>query len=151
MEAFSAVVLLALRLLMVLALYAFLGWAFFTLWRDLKSQAQTTTNQKVPGLQVTLPGVDEASQVLRFTAPDITIGRHPSCEWMLADETVSSRHARLSYHHEQWWVEDLDSRNGTFLNSASLTAPAVLTNNDQVRCGEVSFTVQLEDFAQEQQ
>jgi pSer/pThr/pTyr-binding forkhead associated (FHA) protein len=151
MEAFSAVVLLALRLLMVLALYAFLGWAFFTLWRDLKSQAQATTNQKVPGLQVTLLGAGEASQVLRFTAPDITIGRHPSCEWMLADETVSSRHARLSYHHEQWWVEDLDSRNGTFLNSASLTAPAVLTNNDQVRCGEVSFTVQLEDFAQEQQ
>lgn len=149
MENLSAVVLLALRLLMVLALYAFLGWCFYTLWRDLKAQAQSAHKQRVPSFQAVMAGENGTSESMRFSAPQVTIGRHPSCEWMLVDETVSSRHARMSYHHDQWWLEDLDSRNGTFLNGAQLSEPVVLTGHDLVRCGQVSFNVVFDD-AEEQ-
>lgn len=144
MENVSAILLLALRILMAVALYGFLGWCFLTLWRDLQHQAKSLAKQRVPPLLITLQGENGQSERLRFTSPEITIGRHPSCEWVLANETVSSRHARLVYHHDQWWLEDLSSRNGTFLNEATVTAPAVLTNGDQVRCGQVNFTVELE-------
>ena len=146
MENISAVILLLLRLLMAVALYAFLGWCFYILWRDLRTQAQGAARHRVPGVTLALAGVNGAAdEILRFAVPEITIGRHPSCEWMLVDETVSSRHARLSYHHDQWWLEDLTSRNGTFLNGEPLSEPVVLTENDQVRCGQVDFTVVFDE------
>jgi len=148
MENPSAIILVALRLLMALGLYAFLGWAFLGLWRDLKLQAQSAAKQRLPALRASLMGKGDGEN-LSFTSPEVTIGRHPSCEWILADETVSSRHARLSFRRGQWWLEDLGSRNGTFLNGEALSAPAVLTNLDQVRCGQVQFTIALEDNSAE--
>src|SRR3972149_1242534 len=145
----SATILLALRLIMAVALYAFLGWGLLILWRDLKNQAQTLTKHKVPAIRISLLNGKEKSEELRFTSPEIVIGRHPSCEWVLANDTVSSRHARMVYHHDQWWLEDLGSRNGTFLNGAALTAPAVLANMDQVRCGKVNFSIAMEDGLEE--
>lgn len=144
MENLSASILLALRLLMALVLYGFLGWCFLTMWRDLQQQVQSAAKQRVPPLLITLPGANGTAEQLRFTAPEIIIGRHPSCEWVLQNETVSSRHARLVYHHDQWWLEDLDSRNGTFLNNEALTAPAVLTDQDVIRCGQVNFSLRFE-------
>lgn len=135
-----AYILLALRALMVLALYGFLAWCFLTLWRELKQQASNLAQRRVPALLVI-----QSDTQMRFAVPEVTIGRHPGCEWVLADETVSSRHARLVYHHDHWWLEDLGSRNGTFLNGDALTAPAVLTNQDQIRCGQVGFALQIED------
>jgi pSer/pThr/pTyr-binding forkhead associated (FHA) protein len=150
MESLSAYLLLALRLFMALALFAFLGWGLLTLWRDLKLQATSASKQRVPPVQLSLLGEDGAPETLRFTAAEITIGRHPSCEWLLSDETISARHARLAYHHDQWWLEDLGSRNGTFLNDEALTGPVVLAQNDQIRCGQVGFTIVFEDVAEKQ-
>lgn len=144
MGSLSAALLLVLRILMALGLYGFLGWCFLVLWRDLKQHAQSLAKQRVPPVRITLQGADSQGEQLRFTTPEITIGRHPSCEWVLPNETVSSRHARLVYHHDQWWLEDLNSRNGTFLNGEALTAPAVLTDKDNIRCGQVSFSLELE-------
>jgi hypothetical protein len=144
MSNLSAYVLLALRILMALALYGFLAWCFLTLWRELRQQAQNLAQQRIPALLINLAG-----EQLRFTTPEITIGRHPSCEWMLPDETVSSRHARLVYHHDQWWLEDLGSRNGTLLNGEALSAPAVLTSEDKVSCGQVNFSIQIQPAATE--
>jgi pSer/pThr/pTyr-binding forkhead associated (FHA) protein len=145
----SATILLALRLIMAAALYAFLAWGILILWRDLRNQAQSLSKQKVPALRVSLLGDQNRSEELRFTSPEIVIGRHPRCEWVLANDTVSSRHACMVYHHDQWWLEDLGSRNGTFLNGAALTAPAVLANMDQVRCGQVNFSIAMEDGLEE--
>jgi len=150
MENLSASILLSLRVLMALALYGFLGWCFLTMWRDLQQQAQSAAKQHVPALLITLQAANGSAEELRFTAPEIIIGRHPSCEWVLQNETVSSRHARLVYHHDQWWLEDLDSRNGTFLNGEALTAPAVLTDQDIIRCGQVSFSLAFEGLHAEE-
>lgn len=145
MENLSAYLLLALRLLMALALYAFLGWALYTLWRDLRSESQSLESQRIPPIALLLQNVEEA-QATRFSAPEIVVGRHPRCEWVLGHDTVSSRHARLVFHHEQWWLEDLSSRNGTYLNGEAVAAPVVLAHQDTVRCGQISFSVWLEDI-----
>lgn len=145
----SATILLALRLIMAVALYVFLGWGILTLWRDLRNQAQSLARQKVPALTISLVSDQKKPKELRFTSPEVVIGRHPSCEWVLANDTVSSRHARMVFHHDQWWLEDLGSRNGTFLNDTALTAPTVLANMDQVRCGQVSFSIAMDDGLEE--
>jgi hypothetical protein len=147
MENFSAYLLLALRLLMALALYAFLGWTFYIIWRDLRQQAESLTHLRVPPLLISLAEENGLGEQLRFTSPEIVIGRHPNCEWVLENETVSTKHARLLFHHDQWWLEDLHSRNGTFLNEQVLTSPVVLANDDRVRCGQVNFEIRFEELS----
>jgi pSer/pThr/pTyr-binding forkhead associated (FHA) protein len=61
----------------------------------------------------------------------------------LEDAAASARHARLSYHHNQWWLEDLGSTNGTLLNQEKLALPTVVISGDEFRCGETRFTITL--------
>lgn len=47
---------------------------------------------------------------------ELVIGRHPSCDVVVADETVSRRHAQLTFRDGGWILQDLHSTNGTRLN-----------------------------------
>jgi hypothetical protein len=47
---------------------------------------------------------------------ELLIGRHPSCDIVVAADTVSRRHARLLFRDGGWILQDLDSTNGTRLN-----------------------------------
>jgi pSer/pThr/pTyr-binding forkhead associated (FHA) protein len=61
------------------------------------------------------------------------------------DDTVSARHARLSYHHNQWWVEDLQSRNGTYLNDERVSVPTVIVSGDELRYGQVATLIEIDE------
>lgn len=47
---------------------------------------------------------------------ELLIGRHPGCDVVLEDLSVSRRHARLVFRDARWIVQDLNSTNGTALN-----------------------------------
>jgi pSer/pThr/pTyr-binding forkhead associated (FHA) protein len=47
---------------------------------------------------------------------ELVIGRHPSCDLVLEEATVSRRHALLTFRDGGWTVQDLESTNGTHLN-----------------------------------
>jgi len=49
-----------------------------------------------------------------------TIGRDPTCDVLIADSSVSRFHVRISPTNGQWHVEDLDSGNGSFLDSVRI-------------------------------
>jgi hypothetical protein len=138
----SGPILLVLRLALVIALYAFLAWALITLWRDLKRQGEMLVHQQAPPITLTRNGHREL-EPLRFTTSIVTIGRDPTCDVLLEDKTVSASHAWLSYHHGQWWVEDLQSRNGTFLNNEVVSTQLVLTTDDRLRFGQVEFSIAI--------
>jgi pSer/pThr/pTyr-binding forkhead associated (FHA) protein len=139
----SGPVVLGLRLLLTIVLYVFLGWAFVSLWRDIKLQAALLASRKVPPISLTIARNKSASQIRHFVQPEITIGRDPVCECPVEDAAISGRHARLSYHQNQWWLEDLDSKNGTFLNNEKLDMPTVITSEDEFRCGDIIFVISL--------
>ncbi len=138
----SGIVLLALRLAMALALYAFLGWVLWTLWTDMRQQSLWMASYRVPVICLSYSTV-HGSKVLELRTPEGIIGRNPTADLHLNDETVSARHARLSFHHAQWWIEDLNSRNGTYLNGQMVTEPVVITSGDELRCGQVVMTVHI--------
>jgi pSer/pThr/pTyr-binding forkhead associated (FHA) protein len=144
----TGIVLLILRILLTLALYAFLGWAFWTIWRDLRRQENLLVNQQTPQIELRITDGDLVSEWIEYQGPEIIIGRDPTCECPLQSETVSATHARLAFHHKQWWLEDLNSTNGTFVNSIPVTSPIVVTNDDQIRCGDVILTMRLGKFGQ---
>jgi hypothetical protein len=137
----TGTVLLILRALLVVLLYAFLGWALYTLWRDLRHQSALQAARQVRPVLLTFEGLEHG---LSFAQLEVIIGRSSSCDILLEDKTVSGRHARLSYHHGQWWLEDLASTNGTFLNGEPVNTAVVLTNGDQIRCGQVAGLVRMD-------
>ncbi len=139
----SGPVVLALRLLLAVSLYAFLGWAFASLWRDIKQQGALLASRKIPPISLTIVRGEPASQVRHFVQPEVIIGRDPACECPVADESISARHARLSFHHNQWWLEDLNSTNGTLLNQEKLAMPTVVITDDEFKCGETRFIISL--------
>jgi pSer/pThr/pTyr-binding forkhead associated (FHA) protein len=138
----SGPILLALRILLIASLYGLLGWAFYTLWRDLRRQVDVAAIQIVPLL--TLSGEGETLAVHNFHQEEVQVGRDPAADLCLDHPTISARHARLSYHHSQWWVEDLHSKNGTFLNGEPVMEPMVITQGDKLGFGQVSLIIEME-------
>jgi len=139
----SGSIVLALRLALALALYAFLGWALITLWRDLQKQATALTSRRTPGISLRVRAESAAPVLRHFVQAEITIGRDSTCDIFTSDATISARHARLTYHHAQWWLEDLGSTNGTRLNGQSVTTATVLTNDDEIACGTTTLVVNI--------
>jgi hypothetical protein len=58
----------------------------------------------------------------RLLEPELLVGRATVCSLRLTERHVSAQHALLRLSREQWWVRDLGSRNGTFLDGKKLTA-----------------------------
>ena len=139
-----ATVVLVLRFALAIALYTFLAWGLMALWRDLKQQGTRISAQKKPGLTITVLSEQGRQKQGRFSQSEIIIGRHAHCDLAIMDEALSAQHARLSYHHAQWWLEDLNSTNGTSLNESKLTTPAVIITGDQFKCGNTSFAVRID-------
>jgi pSer/pThr/pTyr-binding forkhead associated (FHA) protein len=140
----SGLILLLLRIALAIGLYTFLGWGLLTLWRDFKRQTSTLASRQPPPITL-LHLIEEETLPYQFNIPEITIGRDPACDCTLNDQTVSAQHTRLSYHQGQWWVEDLRSTNGTFLNQENVAVPLVITDGDELRCGQVIFSILIGD------
>ena len=68
-----------------------------------------------------------------------TVGRQGNLT--ISDEFASSHHARFQVAHGLWFVEDLGSTNGTWLNGRRFRAPQHLKKGDKVKIGRTVMTV----------
>jgi adenylate cyclase len=74
-------------------------------------------------------------------ADGFSIGRGTDNQLPLNDERASRRHALIHDRGEQgFWIVDLGSRNGTFVNQRRVQQPARLKDGDAVRVGATQFT-----------
>lgn len=138
----AGVVVLVFRALLALFLIGFMAFALRTLWRDFSSQSTIVRTRLIPPISIL--SVREGELLPQtYTKPIVTIGRDPGCDYRISNETVSAIHARLTYHHNQWWIEDNESTNGTYLNDERLVTPTVLISKDEIRCGQVLFSVEI--------
>ncbi len=139
-----ATVVLALRLALAIALYAFLGWAFYTLLQELRLQGNKLSAQKKLGITFYIKIEEGRESIRHFSQPEIMLGRDAHCDLSVSDDTLSAHHARIRFHHGQWWLEDLNSTNGTFLNREKLTTPAVVITGDEFKCGNTMFSIRID-------
>ncbi|HIE51823.1 MAG TPA: FHA domain-containing protein [Armatimonadetes bacterium] len=87
----------------------------------------------------------DSGEEFEITRPEVVLGRRSDCDVVLPhDREVSRRHARLIFDDGQWWIEDLGSRNGTFVNGHRLTARRPLTSGDRIRLGPIEGTWHLD-------
>lgn len=66
-------------------------------------------------------------------------GRQPTCQVILDDGSVSRQHAQITESHGQYYVEDLRSRNGTFVNDKPVAKPTQLADGDIIRICEFLY------------
>jgi pSer/pThr/pTyr-binding forkhead associated (FHA) protein len=144
--------LLAIRLGSAIILLTILGLIFWFLYQDVQTTRQTTANRftRYGRLRVLanangLPGVDTIFEL----SPVTTIGRNPRNSIVLDDGYVSGEHALLVWREGQLWLEDLDSRNGTFLNDLPLNDPVVISPGDILTIGNIQL--KLEDWNESEQ
>lgn len=72
---------------------------------------------------------------------EIGIGRGRTADWIVDDDRISSLHFRVSRFGAGLLVEDLESRNGTFVNGERITEPRAVTRGALVRAGRCIFLV----------
>ena len=81
-----------------------------------------------------------------FSEERITIGRRAENQLILDGDNISRQHVSIERRGEGYFVRDLGSANGTYLNDQRLVAPALeaqLRDNDRLRVGDFQLTVRL--------
>ena len=69
----------------------------------------------------------------------ILIGRADDSTLVLTDDFASSRHARLTNRGGQWYVEDLGSTNGTYLDQQRVQGPLLVNAGQPIRIGQTAM------------
>ena len=96
-----------------------------------------TRRGRVARQLVVTGGALEGTRITLAEAP-ITIGRAEDSTLVITDDYASARHARLVPRAGQWYVEDLGSTNGTYLDRSKVTAPTPVPLGVPIRIGRTS-------------
>ena len=70
---------------------------------------------------------------------NLQVGRADACQIKLSDTYVSSFHARIFSRDGDWYVEDLGSTNGTYMNQRRVTSPVEVRAGDRIRVGKTTL------------
>ncbi|HEY8474733.1 MAG TPA: FHA domain-containing protein [Natronosporangium sp.] len=89
--------------------------------------------------QLVVTGGQLAGTRLTLGDQQITIGRAEDSTLVITDDYASARHARLVPRGGQWYVEDLGSTNGTYLDRARVTGPTPVPIGVPIRIGRTSI------------
>lgn len=147
MEDLELVILVG-RVLLVGLLYVFVLVTLMAAWATMRSP-ETVSDAADPlrgraRLVMVNPG---ASGILSGTEMAVvssaTLGRAAPNTVALPDSTVSARHARLAFRDGRWWIEDLGSANGTYVNGKRVDAPVPVADGDELDVAQVRLRLEV--------
>ena len=75
----------------------------------------------------------------------VVIGRHPECEIQLDEASVSRYHAKITLDHGHFYVQDLNSRNGTTLNGDSVLTPTRIFDQATIKICDMELSFSLDE------
>lgn len=151
----------------IIVLYSIILYALRIMYKDIKGGKRKTTNtiqknttqknttqktndstkkasgSSIRGLEV-LTSMDEAKLKVGSVIPmatAITLGRKENNTVVLNDRFVSSYHAKIYLKNREYYLEDLQSTNGTYVNENKIEGNIRLNVNDIIRFGSTAFKV----------
>jgi phosphoserine phosphatase RsbU/P len=76
-------------------------------------------------------------QILELRGERMVLGRHPTCEIVLDNAAVSRQHAQITNRHGHYFLEDLRSRNRTYLNGTAIDERTPLSDADELKICDI--------------
>jgi pSer/pThr/pTyr-binding forkhead associated (FHA) protein len=139
-----------LQLAFIAVLYLFLLWVARSALKDLRrepsagapmAEPQSERFAQPPLIVVEGGGGLRAGAAFAVNG-SMTIGRSPQTDVQIEDRFASARHARIFEHDGLYYVEDMGSTNGTYLNGRKLGSQELLRPEDRIRIGDTEFRYQ---------
>jgi len=109
--------------------------------------SQVLSDSPYPRLRLVLqPG----GQIFSVQTSEVVLGRHEECDILLPYADVSRRHCRIQQDQDRWFMSDLSSTNGVYVNDIKV-AKVELKDGDRLRIGSYNFLVDLSGKTLKQQ
>ena len=146
-------VLTILKFLFLALLYLFIARAIRVMYLDLVGprvpRASTSTppraaaprRKRAQPRELVVTEADGAPRTFPMASEPLQIGRSDACQVILQDTYASQLHARVYPKDGEWFVEDLGSTNGTYLNRVKVAQPSPIGAGDEIRIGKTSLEV----------
>lgn len=149
----DSVLLLALRIGLLVLLWLFILVALNAMRRDNNKAAGmvnaggggSTVAPAAPRMRreqahhiTVVEGPLQGSHMPLGSLEDFTLGRAQNCDFVLGDDYASSRHARLFRRGSTWFVEDLESRNGTYVAGTRIDQPERVGVGTDIKMGRTT-------------
>ncbi|HTU27371.1 MAG TPA: FHA domain-containing protein, partial [Pirellulales bacterium] len=83
---------------------------------------------------------DAAGQQYELAVGQTVLGRDPFCDVILPLRSISRQHARILAERGQYYIEDLHSLNGTFVNGQRVSSRSRLKDHDRIQLYETQMT-----------
>ena len=131
-----------LRLLFLGMLYAFLYLVVRALVRDLRAAAREPTIELGRLVVLASPGEEPPTGSVFALDAITSLGRDVNNSIVLEDEFVSANHAALTYRGRAWYVEDLGSTNGTFVNGGQVDGLSPVAFGDELQIGQIRLRLE---------
>ena len=130
------------RLLFLALLYLFLFGIARMLLRDLSAAAREPTAELGRLVVIASPAGEPAEGSSLGLDAITTLGRDVNNAIVVDDQFASSQHAVLTFRGRTWYVEDLQSTNGTFVNGSPVEGVVPVGYGDEIQLGQVRFRLE---------
>jgi pSer/pThr/pTyr-binding forkhead associated (FHA) protein len=137
------VILLALRLLLLAAIYGFLSMLVREIRRDWRQEGRSVNPARLIVIRSTASSV-RPGETFSIQAQSTIVGRSGEAAVRLDDEHVSSQHAEIYRRGTAWFLRDLGSTNKTLHNDTAVRADVQLQNGDRLEIGLSTLRVEIE-------
>jgi pSer/pThr/pTyr-binding forkhead associated (FHA) protein len=144
-------VLNILKFAFLALLYLFIARAIRVIYLDLvgprvpRASAQASVpaarKKRAQARELVVTEAGGTARTYPMSGEQLQIGRAEGCEIILQDTYVSQMHARVFSKDGEWFVEDLGSTNGTYLNRVKVAQATPIGAGDEIRIGKTSLEV----------
>lgn len=142
---FSRIMSFVFGIIFIVFLYFIIYYSLKIMYKDIKGgkRGKRRKAQIAHGLEVVkssqLDNLRPGSIIpIRQT---LTFGRKDDNDVVVRDEFISGYHARIIIKNNVFYIEDLQSTNGTFINGEKIEGRAKIEVNDEIKLGNVVFKV----------
>lgn len=137
-------ILLVLRIIVLALLWIFILAIVRVLRRDAQALAGPAPTLKgaAPRLLTIVDGPLTGSNMDISRLQELTLGRSQNADFVVNDDFASGRHARLFRRGADWFLEDLASRNGTFLAGMRIEQPEPVRLGSDIKIGQTTLRLE---------
>ncbi|HLF07973.1 MAG TPA: FHA domain-containing protein [Dehalococcoidia bacterium] len=138
----AALLVLTLRFGVIIVLYLIIVLVVLAIWRDM---GRAAPRPRITGAHVAI--IEGGASGMRPgdllpLLPVTAIGRSPDSAIFLDDPSVAANHALLRFRQGRWWLEDLGSPSGTWLNRRPVETATPVDFGDTIVIGEVRLRLE---------